>query len=131
MNAFIVVDPKKGEFYSMLSDGHDLMGFTPAQYEDLVNVLPIQKYKIGGGVEAGGSRPKKELGTATKIFEDTSELEKRSRIPRQQGESSTAYQRRVMRDFRGTPSVREDLDALMNIGMAASAGGMLTREEER
>ena len=130
MNAFIVVDPKKGEFYSMLSDGHDLMGFTPAQYEDLVNVLPIQKYKIGGGVEEGGSRPKKELDTATKIFEDTSELEKRSRIPRQQGESSTAYQRRVMRDFRGTPSVREDLDALMNIGMAASAGGMLTRNNE-
>lgn len=130
MNAFIVVDPKKGEFYSMLSDGHDLMGATPVGYEDLVNVLPIQKYKIGGGKEAGGARPKAELEASTKVFEDTSELERRSRIPKRKGESSTAYQRRVMRDFRGTPTAKEDLEALMNTGMAASAGGMLTRREE-
>jgi len=130
MNAFIVVDPKKGEFYSMLSDGHDLMGATPVGYEDLVNVLPIQKYKIGGGKEAGGARPKAELEASTKVFEDTSELERRSRMPRQKGESSTAYQRRVMRDFRGTPTAREDLEALMNMGMAASTAGMLTGSRE-
>jgi hypothetical protein len=35
-----------------------------------------------------------------------------------------------MRDFRGTPTAKEDLEALMNTGMAASAGGMLTRREE-
>ena len=130
MNAFIVVDPKKGEFYSMLSDGHDLMGATPVGYEDLVNVLPIQKYKIGGGKEAGGARPKAELEEATKVFEDTSELERRSRMPRREGEASTAYQRRVMRDFKGTPTAREDLEALMNTGMATSTAGMLTGSRE-
>lgn len=131
MNAFIVVDPKKGEFYSMLSDGHDLLGQTPPGFEDLVNVVPIQKYKIGGGTEAGGARPKKELEAATKVYEDTTELERRSGIPRLKNESVSAYQKRVARDFRGTATTAERLEAAAAATMPLSVSGMLTREEER
>ena len=131
MNAFIVVDPKKGEFYSMLSDGHDLLGQTPPGFEELVNVVPIQKYRIGGGKEAGGARPKKELEAATKVYENTTELESRSGIPRLKNESVSAYQKRVARDFRGTATTAERLEATAASAMPLSVSGMLTREEER
>ncbi len=131
MNAFIVVDPKKGEFYSMLSDGHDLLGQTPPGFEELVNVVPIQKYRIGGGKEAGGARPKKELEAATKVYENTTELENRSGIPRLKNESVSAYQKRVARDFRGTATTAERLEATAASAMPLSVSGMLTREEER
>ena len=130
MNAFIVVDPKKGEFYSMLSDGHDLLGQTPPGFEDLVNVVPIQKYKIGGGKEAGGARPKKELEVASEVYEDTAELERRSGIPRLKNESVSAYQKRVARDFKGTATTGERLEASATAAMPLSATGMLVRDEE-
>jgi len=130
MNAFIVVDPKKGEFYSMLSDGHDLLGQTPPGFEDLVNVVPIQKYKIGGGKEAGGARPKKELEAASKVYEDTSELERRSGIPKLKNESVSAYQKRVSRDFRGTATTGERLEAAATAAMPLSAAGMMSRDKE-
>lgn len=130
MNAFIVVDPKKGEFYSMLSDGHDLLGQTPPGFEDLVNVVPIQKYKIGAGKEAGGARPKKELEAASEVYENTAELERRSGIPRLKNESVAAYQKRVARDFKGTATTGERLEAAATAAMPLSAGGMLSRDEK-
>ena len=131
MNAFIVVDPKKGEFYSMLSDGHDLLGQTPPGFEDLVNVVPIQKYKIGAGKEGGGARPKKELEAASEVYGDTAELERRSGIPRLKNESVSAYQKRVARDFKGTATTGERLEAAATATMPLSAVGMLSREEEK
>ncbi len=131
MNAFIVVDPKKGEFYSMLSDGHDLLGQTPPGFENLVNVVPIQKYKIGAGKEAGGARPKKELEAASEVYGDTAELERRSGIPRLKNESVSAYQKRVARDFKGTATTGERLEAAATATMPLSAVGMLSREEEK
>ena len=130
MNAFIVVDPKKGVFYSMLSDGHDLLGQTPPGFEDLVNVVPIQKYRIGAGKEAGGARPKKELEAASEVYENTAELEKRSGIPRFKNESVAAYQKRVARDFKGTATTGERLEAAATAAMPLSAGGMLSRDEK-
>lgn len=131
MNAFIVVDPKKGEFYSMLSDGHDLLGQTPPGFEDLVNVVPIQKYKIGAGKEGGGARPKKELEAASEVYGDTAELERRSGIPRLKNESVSAYQKRVARDFKGTATTGERLEAAATAAMPLSAVGMMSRDEEK
>jgi hypothetical protein len=131
MNAFIVVDPKKGEFYSMLSDGHDLLGQTPPGFEDLVNVVPIQKYKIGAGKEGGGARPKKELEAASEVYEDTVELEKRSGISRLKNESISAYQKRVARDFKGTATTGERVEAAASAAMPLSAVGMMSRDEEK
>lgn len=131
MNAFIVVDPKKGEFYSMLSDGHDLLGQTPPGFENLVNVVPIQKYKIGAGKEAGGARPKKELEAASEVYGDTAELERRSGIPRLKNESVSAYQKRVARDFKGTATTGERLEAAATAAMPLSAVGMMSRDEEK
>lgn len=131
MNAFVVVDPKKGEFYSMLSDGHDLLGQTPPGFEDLVNVVPIQKYKIGAGKEGGGARPKKELEAASEVYEDTVELEKRSGISRLKNESISAYQKRVARDFKGTATTGERVEAAASAAMPLSAVGMMSREEEK
>lgn len=131
MNAFVVVDPKKGEFYSMLSDGHDLLGQTPPGFEDLVNVVPIQKYKIGAGKEGGGARPKKELEAASEVYGDTTELERRSGIPRLKNESVSAYQNRVARDFKGTATTGERVEAAAAAAMPLSAVGMMSRDEER
>ena len=131
MNAFIVVDPKKGEFYSMLSDGHDLLGQTPPGFEDLVNVVPIQKYKIGAGKEGGGARPKKELEAASEVYGDTAELERRSGIPRLKNESVSAYQKKVARDFKGTATTGERLEAAATAAMPLSAVGMMSRDEEK
>lgn len=130
MNAFVVVDPKGGEFYTMLSDGHDLFGMTPPGWSDLTTVLPIQRRRLGDQDMPRGSLAENRAAKRTRESA-VAGLERASGMQIMKGESVKAFEDRVARDFRATPTREENIRALSNqIGVA----GMLTggnREEER
>ena len=119
VNVMVIVDTKNQVAYSMMSDGHDLFGVKPPGWENLVNVVPIQKFDIGAaknqprGVQADADR-------ASAIREDTSALEKRSGIPRNKGESRKQYEIRVAKEFRAKPGMMDYLSAGTNQALTAS-----------
>lgn len=130
MNAFVVVDPKRQEFYTMLSDGHDLFGMTPPGWSDLTTVLPIQRRRIGDKEAARGSEAQNLAAKAVRQSA-VSDLERASGMQIMPRESVKAFEDRVARDFRATPTAIDRTRAASNqIGTL----GMLTggnREEQR
>jgi hypothetical protein len=130
MNAFVVVDPKTQEFYTMLSDGHDLFGLTPPGWSDLTTVLPIQRRRIGDQEMPRGSEAQNLA--AKQARQDAVEgLESASGMKMMRGESIKAFEDRVARDFRAAPTMGDRARALSN---QIGAAGMLTggnREEQR
>lgn len=129
MNAFVVVDPKGGEFYTMLSDGHDIFGMTPPGWSDLTTVLPIQRRRLGDQEMPRGSQAE-NLAAKQARESAVADLERASGMQRMQGESVKAFEDRVARDFRATPTREESVRALSN---QIGAAGMLTggNREER
>lgn len=130
MNAFVVVDPKEGEFYTMLSDGHDLFGMTPPGWSDLTTVLPIQRRKIGDQSAPRGSQAE-NLAAKEARQSAVAGLERASGMQMMPGESVKAFEDRVARDFRASPTSRDRARAVSN---QIGALGMLTggnREEQR
>ncbi len=129
MNAFVVVDPKGGEFYTMLSDGHDIFGMTPPGWSDLTTVLPIQRRGLGDQAMPRGSQAE---NLAAKQARESAvvDLERASGMQRMQGESVKAFEDRVARDFRAAPTMGDRARALSN---QIGAAGMLTggNREER
>jgi len=130
MNAFVVVDPETQEFYTMLSDGHDLFGLTPPGWSDLTTVLPIQRRRIGDQEMPRGSEAQNLA--AKQARQDAVEgLERASGMKMMRGESIKAFEDRVARDFRAAPTMGDRARALSN---QIGAAGMLTggnREEQR
>lgn len=130
MNAFVVVDPKGGEFYTMLSDGHDIFGMTPPGWSDLTTVLPIQRRRLGDQEMPRGSQAE-NLAAKQARESAVADLERASGMKRMEGESVKAFEDRVARDFRADPTMKDRARALSNqIGTV----GMLTgenREEQR
>lgn len=130
MNAFVVVDPKGGEFYTMLSDGHDIFGLTPPGWSDLTTVLPIQRRRLGDQEMPRGSQAE-NLAAKQARESAVADLERASGMQRMKGESVKAFEDRVARDFRAAPTMGDRARALSN---QIGAAGMLTggnREEER
>lgn len=129
MNAFVVVDPKTQEFYTMLSDGHDLFGLTPPGWSDLTTVLPIQRRRIGDQDMPRGTEAQ-NLAAKQARQDAVAGLERASGMQMMKGESVKAFEDRVARDFRGTPTREESVRALSN---QIGAAGMLTggNREER
>ena len=130
MNAFVVVDPKGGEFYTMLSDGHDLFGLTPPGWSDLTTVLPIQRRRLGDQEMPRGSQAE-NLAAKQARESAVADLERASGMKMMKGESVKAFEDRVARDFRAAPTMGDRARALSN---QIGAAGMLTggnREEER
>jgi len=130
MNAFVVVDPKTQEFYTMLSDGHDLFGLTPPGWSDLTTVLPIQRRRIGDQDMPRGTEAQ-NLAAKQARQDAVADLERASVMQMMKGESIMAFEDRVARDFRAAPTMGDRARALSN---QIGAVGMLTggnREEER
>ena len=130
MNAFVVVDPKGGEFYTMLSDGHDIFGMTPPGWSDLTTVLPIQRRRLGNQEMPRGSQAE-NLAAKQARESAVADLERASGMKMMKGESVKAFEDRVARDFRAAPTREESVRALSN---QIGAAGMLTggnREENQ
>jgi len=126
MNQFLAIDVNKGRVWTMGSDGHDMFGVNPPGGNELINIVPIHSFDVGtrksypksGGVEVNLSR-----------------IEELTGMPRNKGESATAYQKRVMRDYKGSAELQDYLTVGENVvgaGMLTSAiAGDRENEKER
>lgn len=113
MNAWGALDVNNGKVWNMGTDGHDMFGVNPPGGNELINIVPIHSFDVGtrksypksGGVEVNLSR-----------------IEELTGMPRKAGESATAYQKRVMRDYRGSAELQDYL----TVGENVVGAGMLT-----
>lgn len=113
MNQFLAIDVNKDKVWTMGSDGHDLFGVNPAGANDLVNLVPIHSFDVG----TKRSYPK--TGGADV---DLSKIEELTGIARKSGESATAYQKRVLKDYKGTAELQDYIE----VGKNVVGAGMLT-----
>jgi hypothetical protein len=96
MNSFVVVDPKKEEMYSMLSDGHDMFGQNPIGGHGLITTSPIIKnsYKTGTKWDSGQIATRATEENVEKALKKTEEM---TGVPRKKGERPEAYTKRALR----------------------------------
>lgn len=113
MNQFLAIDVNNGKVWTMGSDGHDLFGVNPVGANDLVNLVPIHSFDIG---------TKKSYPKSGGAEVNLSRIEELTGMPRKAGESATAYQKRVMRDYRGSAELQDYL----TVGENVVGAGMLT-----
>ena len=123
MNAFGAIDVNKGQVWIMGSDGHDLVGMKPPGNNDLVNLVPIHSFKVG---------EKRKYDSPEKTQVDLSRVEEITGIPKQKKESATAYQKRVLRDYKGTANLSDYMavgNNLIGAGMLTTTVGQANNEE--
>jgi hypothetical protein len=113
MNQFLAIDVNKGKVWTMGSDGHDLFGVNPAGANDLVNLVPIHSFDVG---------VKKSYPKSGGVEVNLSRIEELTGMPRKVGESATAYQKRVLKDYRGTAELQD----YITVGENVVGAGMLT-----
>ena len=130
VNDFIALNPKTGETYAMLSDGHDMFSMNPigGDRPALVAAVPMQKsnFKKPEGqkhtqtrnVDRGMSDPK----TKTRLEEGVKRLEKLSGIPREKGETPVNYNFRVLREFNPKVTASDAATAARRAGMLGAVG---------
>ena len=122
MNAWGAVDVNNNKVYPMLSDGHDMMGMNPPGGNSLINIVPIRPFDVGTKTKI----PKGEK----KFKPDMSKIEELTGIKQNKGESPTAYQARVLRDYRGDPTLLNFLRAGENVAYAGMLTGLTGEERE-
>lgn len=118
VNDWIAIDINNNKAYTMISDGHDMFGMNPAGGNAHLTATPIRTFDIGKKQEKGESVGKKGPTDLSKIEELTG-------IIRNKGESDTAYQARVLRDYKGTAKLEDYLTVGSNIvrtGLLTSGG---------
>ena len=112
VNDWVAIDTKNNKVYTMISDGHDMFGMNPVGGNSLINTTPIYSFEIG---------QKSKFESGQKVDVSTSKIEELTGMPREKGESATAYQARVMRDYRG----KANLGDYLNVGKNVADTGML------
>lgn len=125
MNQFLAIDVNKGKVWTMGSDGHDMFGVNPPGGNGLINIVPIHSFDVG---------TKKAYPKAGGVEVNLSRIEELTGMPRNKGESATAYQKRVLRDYKGTAELQDYLDVGKNVvgaGMLTSAIAGGSKDEER
>lgn len=125
MNQWFAIDVNNHKGWGMGSDGHDMFGMNPAGGNDLINITPIHSFDIG---------TKRKYGETGEAPVDVSRIEELTGMPRNKGESATAYQKRVMKDYRGTAELRDYMESGRNLagaGMLTTAVGGGVDENER
>ena len=122
MNAWVGADIFKDKIYPVLSDGHDMFGMNPPGGNGLINVVPLRPFDVG-------TKTKVPKGTE-KFKPDMSKIEELTGIKQKKGETPTAYHARVLRDYRGDPTLLNFLRAGENIGYAGMLTGLTGEERE-
>lgn len=125
VNDFVAIDtnPKTDTAYVMISDGHDLFGMDPVGGTSLINVVPMESFKIGTKGKASAPRTPKTEPSVAKIEEITG-------ISKRPKESNQQYQQRVMVEYEGDPNRADYKEALGNIGRTGMFTGVLVSKEE-
>ena len=122
MNIWTAIDVKNNKAYTVMSDGHDMMGMNPPGGNSLINITPVRSFDVGTKTKI----PKGEK----KFKPDMSKIEELTGIKQNKGESPTAYQARVLKDYRGNPTPLNFLRAGENIGYAGMLTGLTGEERE-
>lgn len=128
MNAFVVVDPKTEDMYTMLSDGHDIFGKNPIGGHGLVTTTPIIKnsYKTGTKWD---NKQLKTRATKENVEKALKKTEDMTGVPRKKGERPEAYTKRALRTSKPAVTAadrRRALAAKRKLqGTAAVGTGML------
>lgn len=103
----------------MISDGHDMFGMNPAGGNSLINTTPIYYFDLGQKTkfEKGDKKPDVSV----------SEIEEITGMKRRKGESTTAYQARVMKDYKAPVTAGDVAESAKNV---AGAGLLLSQIQE-
>lgn len=107
-------DFKNNDIYAGGIDGHDLMGVDPTGGDQLFTVSQIDVGKPGVKKEARRKTADNSPEYAASVAAQVKKLEERSNIPRNPKETLTAYQARVLREYKA-PAMLEDYMDLGNI----------------
>lgn len=116
------------DVYTMISDGHDMFGMNPPGGNAHLTATPIRTFKVGQKQEAAEKTKRKKAPPT-----DLSRIEELTGIARNKRESDTAYQARVMRDYRGEADLSSYMESASNLtrtGMLV-AGGMDEDQEQQ
>ena len=123
VNDFIAIDTNTDTVYTMISDGHDLFGMDPVGGTSLINVVPMESFKVGTKGKASAPRTPKTEPSVAKIEEITG-------ISKRPKESNQQYQQRVMVEYKGDPTRADYKEALGNIGRTGMLTGVLVSKEQ-
>lgn len=112
-------DFDKGKMYSTVSDGHDMFGLDPMGGHGLVTIVPTQvvdlKTKRFDNARFKTRDKKAELQAAE-------DLEARTGIPMNKGESPIAYNKRVIGEYKAPVELQDYL----GVGRRVGETGLLT-----
>ena len=124
MNAFVVVDPNKEKMYTMLSDGHDILGKDPVGGHGLITASPLIESSIKTGAKYNNKQIKTNR-TPRKINRAIKETEAVTGIKKTANETNEAYTKRAFRNSR--PAVTQaDRDRAASARNKLVGTGLLT-----
>ena len=140
VNDFIAINPKTGDVYTLISDGHDLFGVNPVGGGDLVAAVPMQKsnfkrktaYTPTRNTETGAKDPKLKA----EVDASVDRLEGLSGIKINKGESPVDYHFRVIREFEAKVEPKDKAvagrrSAVITAGAQPFIGAPAAADEER
>jgi hypothetical protein len=140
VNDFIAINPKTGDVYTLISDGHDLFGVNPVGGGDLVAAVPMQKsnfkrktaYTPTRNTETGAKDPKLKA----RVDASVDRLEGLSGIKINKGESPVDYHFRVIREFEAKVEPKDKAvagrrAAVLTAGAQPFIGAPAAADEER
>lgn len=128
MNAFVVVDPDKEKMYTMLSDGHDILGKDPVGGHGLITASPLIESSIKTGAKYNNkqiktNKTKRNIKKAIKETEEVTGIKKTSK------ETNEAYTKRAFKASR-PPVTEADVArataAKRKLQGTVAGGGLLT-----
>ena len=134
MNAFVVVDPNKEKMYTMLSDGHDVLGKDPVGGHGLITASPLIESSIKTGAKYSNkqiktNKTKRNINKAIKETEAVTGIKKTSK------ETNEAYTKRAFRNSK-PPVTQADRDRassarnkLVGMGLLATGGTALALDD--
>lgn len=119
VNDWVAIDTGNNKVYTMISDGHDMFGMNPAGGNSLINTTPIHSFDLGQKTkfEKEGKKPDVSV----------SEIEEITGMKRRKGESTTAYQARVMKDYKAPVTAGDVAESAKNV---VGAGLLLSQIQE-
>lgn len=136
MNAFVVVDPNSEKMYTMISDGHDIMGINPVGGKGLITAEPIivSSIKPKGGYKKSDIKSRATQANVNAALADT---EKLTGVKPLKDESDLNYTLRALSTYKPAVTAadrRRARNARLKLGGTVATGGLLTgaalRDEE-
>lgn len=129
MNSFVVVDPADEKMYTMLSDGHDIMGVNPVGGKGLITAQPIIVSSIKPKAQYSNQQIQTRL-TEDNIAKAVQDTEKATGIKKDPKETNLKYTLNALAQAKPTVTAadrRRARRAQAKIaGATVAGGGLLT-----